>query len=542
MASSSYIEKTPSREIQERAIPANSAYELDARRRAELAKVDKANFSWFHAKVCIVAGVGFFTDSYDIFVINIASTMLGYVYGKPNDGSSLPMLSMRSNLGLKIATPVGTLMGQLLFGWLADRLGRKKMYGVELMIMIVATVGQAICGEALAINIIGVLINMRELGFGVGGDYPLSAMISSEFASTKVRGRMMTTTFAFQGWGNFSAALVGFIITATYKSAILESSLSHLTAVDSMWRLLIGLGAVPGVFALYFRLTIPETPRFTMDIARNIDQATNDIQTVINGKKNQVEEYVFIQRIEIPKATWRDFREHFGKPENLKILFGTAYSWFALDIAVYGFGLNSTTIFKDIGFDTDTRSSVEAVYENLYGVCMGNLILSAAGLIPGFVVCFLLIDKWGRKPIQLVGFTMLAILFLIMGFGYDQLTATPSGIKTFVFLYCLANFFQNFGPNTTTFIIPGGVFPTRYRSTAHGISAASGKLGAIIAQILFNSLEFKTFLKITAFFILTGIGSTLLLPETMDKTLEELSNENQEGFVRGFINPMVLQS
>lgn len=61
--------------------------------------------------------------------------------------------------------------------------------------------------------------------------------------------------------------------------------------------------------------------------------------------------------------------------------------------------------------------------------------------------------------------------------------------NTFVFLYCLANFFQNFGPNTTTFIIPGEAFPTRYRSTAHGISAATGKLGAIIAQVGFGKLK-----------------------------------------------------
>ena len=60
-----------------------------------------------------------------------------------------------------------------------------------------------------------------------------------------------------------------------------------------------------------------------------------------------------------------------------------------------------------------------------------------------------------------------------------------TGSKVFVFIYCLANFFQNFGPNTTTFVIPGEAFPTRYRATAHGISAASGKVGAIVAQIIF---------------------------------------------------------
>lgn len=76
-----------------------------------------------------------------------------------------------------------------------------------------------------------------------------------------------------------------------------------------------------------------------------------------------------------------------------------------------------------------------------------------------------------------------------LGFGYDKLTATAPAQKAFVFLYCLANFFQNFGPNSTTFIVPGEVFPTRYRSTGHGISAASGKLGAIVAQVGFARLR-----------------------------------------------------
>ena len=107
----------------------------------------KLNFlspSWFHAKVCIVAGVGFFTDayvphplymspaysnilyfsSYDIFAINIASTMLGYLYGHALPG---PQLNSGQSLGIKVATPVGTFFGQLIFGWLADVVGRKRM-------------------------------------------------------------------------------------------------------------------------------------------------------------------------------------------------------------------------------------------------------------------------------------------------------------------------------------------------------------------------------------------------------------------------------
>ena len=115
----------------------------------------------------------------------------------------------------------------------------------------------------------------------------------------------------------------------------------------------------------------------------------------------------------------------------------------------------------------------------------------------------------------------------------------------FVALYCLANFFQNFGPNSTTFIIPGEVFPTRYRCTGHGISAASGKLGAIVAQISFSHLKdiggpnkfVKHILEIFALFMLTGVLSTMLIPETMGRTLEDLSNENQESYIRGIRHP-----
>lgn len=188
------------------------------------------------------------------------------------------------------------------------------------------------------------------MGVGVGGDYPLSAVISSEFASTKIRGRMMTAVFAAQGWGNFStvpfnykslnsnptslaAALVAFIITAAYKDEVIHStSVNNIHGMDAMWRLLIGLGCVPATIALYFRLTIPETPRFTMDIERNLDQAATDIENVVAGKGERLDEDAHIQRIHVPKANWSDFCAHFGQLKNFKILFGTAYSWFALDV------------------------------------------------------------------------------------------------------------------------------------------------------------------------------------------------------------------
>lgn len=512
---------------------------LDERRRAALSEIDNAPFSWFHVKVCLVAGVGFFTDAYDIFAINIAATMLGYVYGHSSN-----QLSSNQSLGVKVATPVGNLVGQLLFGWLADVLGRKRMYGVELMIMIIATFGQALAGSAPAVSIIGVIVVWRFImGVGIGGDYPLSAIISSEFAATRSRGRLMTAVFAAQGWGNFAAALVGLIVVQAYKNSIISSPFPPTVPVDYTWRLLIGLGCVPGVIALYFRLTIPETPRFTMDIERNIAQATSDIENVLTTGKYVVNEDAPVLRVQAPRASRADFAAYFGQWKNMKVLIGTAYSWFALDIAFYGLGLNSSIILTAINFGSPSGSKTSSlyVYQNLHNVCVGNLILSVAGLIPGYWVSFLFIDSWGRKPIQLMGFALLTIIFAIMGFGYDAMNATSSGKSAFVFLYCLANFFQNFGPNTTTFVIPGEAFPTRYRSTAHGISAASGKLGAVISQVGFASLVniggtnkfVKHIMEIFALFMLTGIFSTLLIPETKQRSLEDISNEEQEGYIRG---------
>ncbi|KZT07766.1 phosphate transporter [Laetiporus sulphureus 93-53] len=515
----------------------NTAYALDERRRAALAEVDNAKFSWFHIKVMLVAGVGFFTDAYDIFAINIASTMLGYVYGK--NGA----LTTNESLGVKVATPMGNIIGQFLFGWLADVVGRKRMYGIELMIIIVATFGQAVAGEAHAVNVLGVIIVWRVfMGIGIGGDYPLSAVISSEFASARSRGRLMTAVFANQGWGQLTGSIVALVIVVGYKDTLINGP-ADTPCVDAMWRILIGLGCVPGAVALYFRLTIPETPRFTMDVERNVKQASQDVENFLTTGSYFVDPDAVVQRVQAPKASKRDFLAYYSKWENLKLLIGCAYSWFALDIAFYGLGLNQSIILEAIGFGTPSNglTGTRKIYTNLHNICVGNIILTVAGYIPGYWASFLVIDRWGRKPLQLMGFIMLTILFVIMGFGFDKLTATTSAKGAFVFLYCLANFFENFGPNTTTFIVPGEAFPTRYRSTSHGISAASGKLGAVISQVGFARLAniggtnhfVKHIIEILALFMLTGVFSTLLIRETKNETLEDLSNEKQEGFIEG---------
>ncbi|KAN0132903.1 inorganic phosphate transporter [Lactarius tabidus] len=513
---------------------------LNASRTSALARVDRAPFSLFHVKVWLVAGVGFFTDAYDIFSISLAAKMLGYIYDKNNQ------LEPGVDFGLKIASPVGNLVGQVLFGWLADRVGRKRMYGIELMVIVTSTFAQAIAGAGPTVHIVGVITLWRFImGVGIGGDYPLSAVIASEFASTRSRGRLMTAVFASQGWGYLASTIVALITLTAFEDGMLRDSPTNNEHLDYCWRILIGAGCVPGVVALYFRLTIPETPRFTMDIERNVKQACRNIETVLsaNGVAPgvwRVDPEASTERTDAPRASISDFKRYFGRWKNARILFGTAYSWFALDIAFYGLGLNSSKIFDakilsalGLGSNTGTGTPRD-MFNDLHDTTVCTLIVIASGLLPGYLASFLFIDTWGRKPIQLMGFTILSVLFLLMGFGFQELTQSDATVKLLMFLYCLANFFQNFGPNVTTFVIPGEVFPTRYRSTAYGISAACGKLGAIVAQLIFflhgNSIQ--AILEIFGFVMLSGVASTLLLPEPRGRSLEELSNENQKGFIR----------
>ena len=360
---------------------------------------------------------------------------------------------------------------------------------------------------------------------------------------------MMGAVFAMQGIGQFAAGIVALICVAAYKSQLQTANTGKFydsckgdcaVAVDQIWRIVIGFGAVPACIALYYRLTIPETPRYTFDVARDVEKAALDTQAYFEGRPEGVPDEM--KRIEafknaeenlvVEKASVKDFFRHFGQWRYGKVLLGTAGSWFLLDVAFYGLSLNNTVILNAIGYSSTGATSL---YDILYRSAVGNIIIVCAGAIPGYWVTVATVDTVGRKPIQIMGFVVLTVLFCIIGFAYSKLQTAPNALLA---LYVLCQFFFNFGPNATTFIVPGECFPTRYRSSAHGISAASGKVGSIIAQVLIGPLRTRGapagstaspwldhVMEIYALFMLLGVGTSFLIPETKRKTLEELAGE-----------------
>jgi len=292
---------------------------------------------------------------------------------------------------VKSSAQWGTLIGQITFGILADRYGRKKMYGSELMLIIFATVCCATSSNfAAGSGLIGLLTFWRfVLGFGIGGDYPLSAVITSEFSSANNRGRMIACVFAMQGIGILLAALVTVTMLAIFRSLILVD----VMAVDYVWRCCLAFGAVPAVATLYFRLTMTESPRFTADVTGDAEKAAKDVETFLGSKessqpsmKNPYSEsnishiqhqsnYHIDDRDDVPKkpATFADFRAHFSQWNQLKILLGTSISWFCLDVAFYGLALNQSAVLNAVGYGHGEG------FEMLWSLGLGNLVIACLG-------------------------------------------------------------------------------------------------------------------------------------------------------------------
>ncbi|PWI71406.1 phosphate:H+ symporter [Purpureocillium lilacinum] len=529
------------------------------RRRLALSEIDKVPFGLYHVRAVLVAGVGFLLDSYDIFAINLITTLLGMVFWSGNDdgngyGGNGGVLPDTTNQALKASTSAGIVIGMILFGWLADALGRRRMYGIELAIIIFCTFCCALVSASPSVSASALLIFWRVvMGIGIGGDYPLSSVITSEFAPTRWRGAMIAAVFSMQGFGLLMSSVVALITTVAFKDAYInikdetQCDTACRIAADRSWRIIVGVGAIPACLALYYRITIPETPRYTFDVQHDVEKADADIRAYVQSKASGDYEAnrnsgarVAETSLNVPRASWADVFAYFGQWKNLKVLIGTTLSWFFLDLAFYGLGLNSSIVLHAIGYATGNN-----MYDKLYNQAVGMIILSCAGSIPGYWTAVFTIDTVGRKPLQIFGFLFLTIIFCILGFRLKHLSE-----GAMLALYIIGQFLFNAGPNTTTFVVPGECFPTRYRSSGHGLSAAMGKIGAIVAQVISIPLlkrgpgsegcvgnacspNLDGLLKLFALFMLLGTLVSFLIPETKGVTLEELSGESRTSYNAG---------
>ncbi|XP_057440005.1 low affinity inorganic phosphate transporter 4 [Lotus japonicus] len=497
-----------------------------------LEALDSARTQWYHVTAIVIAGMGFFTDAYDLFCITTVSKLLGRLYYfDPSTGKPGKLPNNVNNLVTGVAL-VGTLSGQLFFGYLGDKLGRKKVYGVTLILMVACAICSGLSFGASAKSVMGTLCFFRFwLGFGIGGDYPLSATIMSEYANKRTRGAFIAAVFAMQGVGIIFAGLVSMCLSAGFKASYHAPSfhddpiMSTQPQGDLMWRLVLMIGAVPAAMTYYWRMKMPETGRYTAIIEGNAKQAAADMARVLDIEIQAEQDKLAEFKAANDYPLWsNEFFTRHGRH-----LIGTMTSWFLLDIAFYSQNLTQKDIFPAMGL-IDKDFEMNAIQE-VFETSRAMFVIALFGTFPGYWFTVFFIEKLGRYKIQLIGFFMMSVFMFIIGVKYDYLRNENSHM--FALLYGLTFFFANFGPNSTTFVLPAELFPTRVRSTCHALSAAAGKAGAMVGAFGIQNYtqkgeqkQIKHAMMILAVTNLIGFFCSFLVTETKGRSLEEISGED----------------
>src|SRR5438876_3617985 len=218
-----------------------------------LAALDNSSLSGFHLKAMLTSGMGFFTDAYDLFIIGVVLAILTPIWNLNKFEISL----------IGSTSLIAAALGAIIFGRLADYVGRISIYGFTLIVLAAGAIA-----SALSPNVIWLLIFRFILGLGIGGDYPLSATLMSEYANRRDRGKLITMVFSMQG--------VGLILGPLVAIVLLASGMNH----DLVWRIMLALGAVPALATFYLRRQIAETPRFALAMQGDVEGATRTIKMV----------------------------------------------------------------------------------------------------------------------------------------------------------------------------------------------------------------------------------------------------------------------
>ena len=275
-----------------------------------------------------------------------------------------------------------------------------------------------------------------------------------------------------------------------------------------VWRILLGLGAIPAAAVVYLRSKMPESPRYLAQVQGESARAAQDLERFSEG--------VITEPTEINKSVQRlRLREFLADPRMLRLLLGTAGAWFLFDYAYYGNTLSLPAILKDVNPAASLQTKL------LWS--LGMFVIFA---VPGYLLAVTKMDRIGHRKLQFIGFSVMALCFLVLA----MVPALTQYVAPFLAILGLSYFFIQFGPNMTTFVLPSEVFPVSMRTTGHGMAAGIGKLGAFVGVFLVPVLQdhigLRGLLAVAGVSALLGIAVTTLLPEPAGRTLEDVSAGN----------------
>jgi MFS family permease len=423
-----------------------------------------------HVGLLVLASMGMFLDGYDLSVITLGILVIP----RQLDFSKLQYLLVN------VSSFAGMLIGAPLLGALADRYGRKTVFGVDLVLFVVFAVTAGLARS------FGLLFASRLLlCVGIGGDYPISSTMVSEFAPVRSRGRLLFAMVGMYWVGTLFAGLINYLFAG------------H----TDFWRYSFVIGGLLAIPVIALRFRTPESPRWLVSRGR-IEEADRSRERITG-----------LKRPPRPQEAREAGSQEAGRALRLGEVFRGRYAlvtlfvlaaWFIFDVESYGFGFYIPLMFSELGFAGNYRH-----------IAVGGMVV-ALGAILGYLIAILIAERVGRRYLTIIGFGMMFALLLLA-----SLTQLRGVYKVVPFVFVFLLFEQWIG--AVTLFYPTELFPTSVRSSVQGLATAVSRLGAILGVVVFPLVPIFHSLLVFALMALAGlVVAVVLAPETKQSSLEEI--------------------
>ncbi|MBM5809370.1 MAG: MFS transporter [Cyanobacteria bacterium M_surface_9_m1_291] len=360
------------------------------------------------------------------------------------------------------ATLAGILVGALALGGLADRYGRKPVFIGEMVLLAVALVVAAFSPNTP--TLVGALF---AVGLALGADYPTAHLVISESIPAAVRGRLVLGAFSFQALG----AVLG-----TAIAAVVLGSKPEL----GTWRIFYLIPVVPVLLVVWGRLFLPESSHWLVSKG-NVKKAEKQLRKLLGRNDVELLDLEIAEEGRIVRSSnWRHLFS--GKLQRATIL--ASVPWFLQDLSTYGIGIFTPVIIAAaFGAQAKEHTVAAVIHNDLIGA-RGTALVDV-GFLVGIACAIALADRWGRIPLQIIGFVGCAAGLVIAALGN---WGDHNNLVVIVIGFVLFQFMTNLGPNAQTYLLAGEVFPTPVRGLGAGLAAATGKLGAVLTAFMFPTL------------------------------------------------------
>jgi putative MFS transporter len=391
-------------------------------------------------------------------------------------GVALPLIVLEFGLsalqkGLVGASILaGILVGATALGGLADRVGRKQMFILEMALFTVF-----LTLVSLAPNFPSLVVFLFGMGLALGCDYPTAHLVISESIPSSLRGRLVLSAFGFQAVGALAGTALGLLILNSRESL-------------ADWRLMFACAILPAALVVFGRFFTTQSGHWLMAQGR-VAEAEAALRRLLH-REPSYPQVIQLKPAHPPHSSGQKpsfFSLFRGRTQRATIL--ASVPWFLQDLGTYGIGIFTPTILAaTIGVENAHPRSLSEVIHNELMAAKGAALIDAL-LIVGIIAAVLLADRLGRIRLQVLGFVGCAAGLLLAAVG-TRLEGSLQLVLIFAG-FMLFNFMTNLGPNAMTYLIAGEVFPTSVRGLGSGFAASVGKVGAVLTSFLFPILLVK---------------------------------------------------